>query len=239
MAMNAFLLAIMATWLLLRDDQGAPLPMLAFYTPNIASTIISPSSFHKGRPHDQFDGWTLETFPTLGTFRFCARHKQSHARNLTVCGTLDGGLCYYTNPLILPNPDALSDTDPQTVPLAERVLNKLLRELHLDVHVLRADTEHLLWHQRLVGQPSNHHSYHAHQPVDGTPQFKLTHLSLINEPLVSPQNFKNSPRVNWILMAPNFLFKVFRSISVLSFKIRKINVGQPNMQASMAKLVTS
>jgi hypothetical protein len=151
--------------------------ILMYHTPEIPTTIISPSSILSHLPPDRSDGWTLSAHPN-GTFTFEAHHKHRVSENIRLHGILSGGLLY-TAPIILPSaPSHRTDpTPPEDAAPHARHLHELVADIdwssdppELQIQKLHISAERLLWHQRL-DHICDEHLYAAHKYVDGVPKF--------------------------------------------------------------------
>jgi hypothetical protein len=177
--------------------------IFTYHTPDIPSTILSPSSLIKQIPPDLSDGWTITANPN-GTFTFEVAHKQRTSENIRLHGIISGGLLY-TAPLILPSaPTPRTDpTPPETATSTQALLQELTSDLdwqndapELLIHKLNATAERLLWHQRL-DHICDQHLCDAHKYVDGVPQFKTGESILGQCPICLPAKMKKrSPGPN-------------------------------------------
>jgi hypothetical protein len=155
--------------------------VFCYHTPELRSTILSPSSLERLLGHSRVSGTSLKKDHQHGVFAFIVHNTLRRSENIHLDGILSHGLCY-TAPLILPrfpgshlpsvscpthddpahihsllHPSDSSDTSSSVV-------------LEFRIHKLHTRAERLLWHQRL-GHPSDSYLYNAHQHIKGVPRF--------------------------------------------------------------------
>jgi hypothetical protein len=177
--------------------------ILMYHTPEIPTTIISPSSLLRHLPKDRSDGWSLAAHPN-GTFTFEAHHKSRTSENIKLHGILSGGLLY-TAPLILPRtpPPRTDSTPPEDAHSHTQILHELVADIDWDsdspelkIQKLHVSAERLLWHQRL-DHVCDQHLYDAHKYADGIPQFRHSEPVLDTCPIcVQAKLKKRSPGPN-------------------------------------------
>jgi hypothetical protein len=145
------------------------LPAFCFYTPEITSCIISPSTIERLIPKNRQEGTTLRKYPTTGVFTFTVHSNLRASDNIELNGILDAGLCY-THPILLPPQP--TDTPVTTQPTSsDSISPPVPLDSEYNLHKLSVRADRLLWHQRL-GHCSDHYLYHAHKHIIGVPQFK-------------------------------------------------------------------
>lgn len=121
------------------NSQGY-IPIFCFYTSDITSCIISPSTIAKLLPKHRQQGSTLRKHAATGMFTFTVHSNLRPSEDIVLYGILEGNLCY-TEPLILPDEDS---TNPH--PMDSRV------------RLSKKATLHGLWAQNQL-----EHEYEVHK----------------------------------------------------------------------------
>jgi hypothetical protein len=185
-----------------RDTDGNLVPIFSFHTPSMPCEITSPSSVYKGRPRQNWTGYTTRTFEDTKRWCFTLHHRRSNQRNITLCGQLYGEL-KYTNPMIPVDSEELNVSDidklrgPQSMLKAVFALeiDYLYHQKEEDLADMtlaplfqqpsehdEPETDHMvhglrqeterLLWHQRLGHCSDWYLYNAHRFSDGVPQFK-------------------------------------------------------------------
>jgi hypothetical protein len=151
------------------NSQGY-VPVFCFYTPDITSCIISPSTVANLLPKRRYQGSTLTKHATTGGFTFTVHSNLRQSDDIILHGILDGNLCY-TEPLILPTEDSANPHSPTSQATIHGLWSHNAFDHEYEIHKLSVRADRLLWHQRL-GHCSDTYLYHAHKSITGVPEFK-------------------------------------------------------------------
>jgi len=166
------------------ENEAGYVPILCYYTPEIPNFIVAPKSFEVllGK---NYSGYQVETNSEESTFKYSLKHKLRKSQNLSLTGTVVGGLLYTKSALPpMPLSDStkemsLEQADKAGISMIEdHPLNSPSHELKL--HQLSARQERLLWHQRL-GHCGDEQLSKAHEYCDGVPKISSKAKSVVDE----------------------------------------------------------
>jgi hypothetical protein len=149
---------------------GGYLPIRAFYHPALRTTVIDERDLLKASGLHTKD-YTTELLTKnydVGTWTYRCDHRLRCSRDIILSGPLVFGKAF-TSALIPCDKELNGHTSPSKSMDTDFGLQ--CRNTTFPVNSIKAATERMIWHQRL-GHPSDYYLYHAHQFVDGVPQFK-------------------------------------------------------------------